>query len=208
MLIEPLSLGSTEALRGAFLDLELDVASSYYSFVYDSARQAREGQAAAFRADGCEFGPPWAWVMVDGDRLVGLYSAVAGSALRAIRLTSSMTLLRGPEATNPGTLERLRLAGRVSLKPDASDLYLSRIGVVAHARGSGFGRTLLEHVVANAKDGGLARIVLEVDPRATPAVRLYESMRFKSLGEHAVTDSASGRQYIRRWMARQVTPAG
>lgn len=56
------------------------------------------------------------------------------------------------------------------------------IGVVPGRRGAGVGRALLRALMRAAAEGGCERISLSVEP-ANPALRLYESLDFRRVGE-------------------------
>ena len=62
--------------------------------------------------------------------------------------------------------------------PDVPEL---SIGVVAHRRGEGIGRRLLEELAAEARRRGIARISLSVEPD-NPAMALYERVGFVVVG--------------------------
>jgi ribosomal protein S18 acetylase RimI-like enzyme len=51
------------------------------------------------------------------------------------------------------------------------------IGVVAEARGRGIGRRLLERLIADARERGVARLSLSVE-LDNPAMALYEHLGF------------------------------
>lgn len=201
---DPILTADLEPHIAAFLELECEIAKSYYGFVFDTRSDAQNWQATLFKSGDCEFGPPWARLMLIDGKPVGLYAAIPGADLRRIRLVSGMRWLRSQRTVDAATRERVRLAARVSMQPGADDFYLSRIGIVESMRGHGLGRWLLGRVMAAAGRAGLQRCVLEVDPENVAAVGLYRRSGFASLGQHAVTDPVSGRRYVSQWMGRAV----
>ena len=60
---------------------------------------------------------------------------------------------------------------------------IGMIGVVPKFRGKGVSRHILQAGMQHLSSVGLAEIGLEVDGNNDPAVRLYNSTGFKTLGE-------------------------
>lgn len=60
----------------------------------------------------------------------------------------------------------------------SEDAWLEDVFVNESARGRGFGRTLMEGVIARAEARGAARIQLDANRRNTAALALYESLGF------------------------------
>lgn len=55
---------------------------------------------------------------------------------------------------------------------------LAYLGITAEWRGRGFGRSMAVHAMQTLRERGAFRLVLAVDERNTPALRLYESLGF------------------------------
>ncbi len=78
----------------------------------------------------------------------------------------------------------LREAGRpvgvllMSLVHEGRAAELVYLGLAPSARGRRIGRSLLEHGMTLARQHGAERMLLAVDQRNTPALRLYASLRF------------------------------
>lgn len=70
--------------------------------------------------------------------------------------------------------------GRPTDPPDAA--YLGLLAVAPDAQGRGIGARLLDHLVADAREGDQAALVLHVLASNTAAVRLYESRGWRSIG--------------------------
>jgi mycothiol synthase len=55
---------------------------------------------------------------------------------------------------------------------------LSYLGVVPECRGSGLGRALVQRAIRKARQAGALELILAVDARNTPALRLYRAVGF------------------------------
>lgn len=73
---------------------------------------------------------------------------------------------------------------------------VAKMAVSEEVQGSGIGRRLLDHAVAQAKLLGANRLVLETNLKLTPAIRLYESTGFRHLPPERVTPSAYARANV------------
>lgn len=59
-------------------------------------------------------------------------------------------------------------------------------GVAPEFRGNGFGRRILEAGIELARQNGIQEIVLAVDVRNAPAIRLYEQLKFQQFDRRVV----------------------
>lgn len=66
----------------------------------------------------------------------------------------------------------------VGALPDAEEWDLSYLGLVPAARGVGLGRAVVGEVLRRARQAGVRRVVLAVDERNAPALRLYRAAGF------------------------------
>jgi ribosomal protein S18 acetylase RimI-like enzyme len=75
--------------------------------------------------------------------------------------------------------------------PEGDTVQLWGMWVAPEARGSGVGRSLVEAVLAWARERGAPTVLLEVTDteRARPAAALYRSLGFAPTGERAPLDS-------------------
>ncbi len=64
----------------------------------------------------------------------------------------------------------------------AGEGHITNIAVHPGCRGKGLGRLLVANMLASGEAKGCEKFTLEVRPANTPALRLYESMGFKSVG--------------------------
>ncbi len=58
---------------------------------------------------------------------------------------------------------------------------VAKMAVTPSSQGSGIGRKLLQSVIDTARSTGVRRLYLETNHTLTPAIRLYESVGFKTL---------------------------
>jgi ribosomal-protein-alanine N-acetyltransferase len=69
--------------------------------------------------------------------------------------------------------------GVFAIPPDAD---LQTIAVAPRAQGRGLGRELLDRAIAEARHRGCSQVMLEVAHDNEPAIALYASVGFESLG--------------------------
>jgi ribosomal protein S18 acetylase RimI-like enzyme len=74
----------------------------------------------------------------------------------------------------------LQLRFRHAVWTGADDANLEDLFVSAEARGSGLGRELVEAALERARERGCARILLDTNESNEAALRLYESVGFRS----------------------------
>lgn len=93
--------------------------------------------------------------------------------------------------------EDTRVVGSVGVERlDAHTAELHRLYVDSALRGRGVGRTLVETVLAWARDQGVRRLVLWSDTRFESSHRLYRRLGFAQLGERTVEgDVNDSREY-------------
>lgn len=114
-----------------------------------------------------------------------------GSTYEASRLYAEETWIGRLEKARPATdhpmfammdgeIVGLAWARIEPAETDAAHLY--QMWVDPRARGNGAGRALVEAAVAWARDGSVARMVLEVTCGDRPARRLYDAVGFEPVG--------------------------
>ena len=74
------------------------------------------------------------------------------------------------------------LVGYSVIACGAGEAHLLNLCVREEFRQRGFGRALLDHVLAQASSQGAVVVFLEVRPANTGAIRLYESAEFHQIG--------------------------
>ena len=64
---------------------------------------------------------------------------------------------------------------------EPGEFEVAKMGVTASAQGGGIGGKLLQHTVDAGRAMGATRLYLETNRILTPAIALYERVRFKHL---------------------------
>lgn len=139
-------------------------------------RAARPEDAASLVALGSAVGrEPEAWLLsTEGWRSV----TEERRYLRALR--------RHPDAAVFVADDRGAVVGRLSVArdPHSASRHVADLGLMVAAthRRRGIGRSLLEHAVLWAHEGGVRKLELHVFPWNKPAIRLYEQFGFEREG--------------------------
>lgn len=77
-----------------------------------------------------------------------------------------------------------RVVGTVGLRPlDATRVELRKMYLAPALRGQGFGRQLLEHALAAARERGFARVELETTGVLASAIALYRRAGFQPVAQ-------------------------
>ncbi len=71
-------------------------------------------------------------------------------------------------------------------QPSGEEREIAYVGVVPEARRRGHARELLLRALAETRAAGVARLVISVDERNSPAWKLYERLGFEEAGRQAV----------------------
>ncbi|HSG42577.1 MAG TPA: GNAT family N-acetyltransferase, partial [Anaerolineales bacterium] len=66
---------------------------------------------------------------------------------------------------------------------DPSLLWIDEMMIAEGHRRQGYGRAALQAIFEDAKQGGFSRVGLSTKPENVKAIRLYESLGFRSTGE-------------------------
>jgi ribosomal protein S18 acetylase RimI-like enzyme len=184
----------------ALLDLEFIASEPYTRFVFSSTGQALSVRQYLFERNLCEFSPPYGRLLRDDSgQPVGLLAMLSGAELTRCRLKATLALTRSEFLTCDLQLAaRLQLAGQTLLKVLPEDCYISRVAAAEASRGQGIGAHLLREAEDEARRRGCPRIVLEVSPASSAALRLYRRALYEQIDSREVTDPHSGRslQYL------------
>lgn len=78
--------------------------------------------------------------------------------------------------------EEGRIVGCCGIRNLAGEGEITNVAVAAGFRGRGIGRKMMEYMLKEASCHGIGDCTLEVRTGNTPAIRLYESLGFKSEG--------------------------
>ena len=102
-------------------------------------------------------------------------TSIEASVRRLLADPDAEYLLAGDPATGV-----LQLRFRHAVWTGTDDAHLEDLFVSADARGSGVGRELVEAAFERARERGCARMLLDTNESNEAALRLYESMGFRS----------------------------
>jgi len=186
-----------------FLFLEAEASKPYNNFVYDDEAQATELRRLLLEAGVCEFGPPYARLLIDDGNVAGMIACLTGPQVLQVRMKGAMVLLKAG-VLSEGLQQRLRLAVQTLIKPQPDDFYLSRIAIDAKRRGRGDGSFLIEHFQNEGRRLGCRRLTLEVNAIDEQAVRFYLKHNFSELNTLEVKDKDSGRSLVYQQMIKKL----
>jgi ribosomal protein S18 acetylase RimI-like enzyme len=146
-----------------------------------------------------------AMLALEENQPVGGVIALNGAELAACRRHDALAAVAAtPSGRRSSLLSRLRLGRGLLPEPLSDDLYLSRMGVVEHARGRGYGKAILLAHLQHGIRQGFRRFSLDVYSGNTPAIGLYRSVGFRPERRRHV--EVAGMSYVR--MAMDVPPEG
>lgn len=77
--------------------------------------------------------------------------------------------------------------------------FIDSLGVYREFRGTGIGRKLFSHAMDQGKDKGVGRAMLVCEDTNLPAVALYASSGFKTVGERPYIDFGNNRK-ANKWL--------
>ncbi len=175
-----------------YLALAAEASAPYTFFVYDDFVQAERVQRLLFARGTGDLCPRFASILHEGDRASGILVAMTGSELQAVRLGAALALQKAALLTD-GARRRLTTAASILLRPEPTDFYLSRIAVAPKCRGQGFGHMLLSYFEAEGRQRGASRLLLEVSPSHSDAIKMYTNAGFMDIGGGDVDDPETGR---------------
>lgn len=135
-------------------------------------------------------------VLPGGRQPVGGFIAVSGAALQRCRRSDALAAaLAVPARQRPALIWRFSVG--LQLFPDvpADALYLSRIGVLPHARRQGAGKAIVQHYVELGRRDGFRRFTLDVWSGNVAARALYGSLGFRPSSENHAAEA--GMTYVR-----------
>jgi ribosomal protein S18 acetylase RimI-like enzyme len=131
--------------------------------------------------------------MVDGEA-AGILTVLAPPVLRKRRLGAALAAARDPRwAADAAVRRRLQLIGGTLHRVADDEAYLARIAVGDRVAGRGLGRWLLAEAVAEARQLGLARLVLDVSDDNARAIEFYRRAGFDEIGHRTADDPDTGR---------------
>jgi ribosomal protein S18 acetylase RimI-like enzyme len=144
-------------------------------------------------------------VLVEDAQPVGGFIALPGAELAQCRREDALAVVAATASERRRALA-LRLKQGRALFPEVKvdDLYLSRMGVLAEARGRGYGRATVQEFLRQGRQRGFRRFTLDVWAGNAAAVRLYRSVGFRTESERHVGDP--GLTYVRMALESTTRP--
>jgi ribosomal protein S18 acetylase RimI-like enzyme len=198
--------GEIGPYASAFLELEGEASDPYNSFVYENKAQAIEIRRFLFESSLCEFSPPYARILLEDGRVLGMLACLTGNDLLRVRLKGALALSKAGVFTQSSALQqRMHLAGQTLIKPLAGDYYLSRIAVARAERGRGIGGFLMEQFEFKGRNLGCWRLTLEVAAHDEQAVGFYVQQGFSKMDLQRAFDTQTGRLLEYLQMAKLLT---
>jgi ribosomal protein S18 acetylase RimI-like enzyme len=161
------------------------------------------GRAAAVRALERWMSRPSSEVFIGravlllvGTRPVGGFIALHGEELARCRMQDALAAVAAtPPEQRSALISRLKAGHSLFEDVSPDELYLSRMGVLAAARGRGYGRAIVLEHLQDGMQRGFRRFSLDVWAGNTAAIRLYESVGFHR--EARYRSDAGGMTYLR-----------
>lgn len=164
-----------------------EAGNPYYDWFFGGAEQAREAVEALYASPASEVSATRVTLLLEDERLRGLYVALPGEELAECRLADTLLLVaRDSGATRAELRRRIELARGLFADVLPADCYLSKIGVVRASRGQGLGGTILDRVIAEARERGHSRVRLDVSAGNERALALYAARGFAIVRERRV----------------------
>jgi putative acetyltransferase len=88
------------------------------------------------------------------------------------------------------------VVGTVAAVPrDGGVCEMKRLYLLPEYRGQGRGRSLMEHVLARAREAGYREVIAWSDVRLETAHRVYARLGFAHIGERVIDDIDQSREY-------------
>jgi ribosomal protein S18 acetylase RimI-like enzyme len=118
-------------------------------------------------------------VVVDEARPVGGLIALTGAELARCRMQDAVAAAAAAAPEGRASLvARLSVGRKLFGDVLLDDFYLSRMGVLPHARRCGYGKAMVREYLRQGMERGLGRFVLDVSSGNDAAIQLYRSVGF------------------------------
>jgi GNAT superfamily N-acetyltransferase len=151
-----------------------DASSPYFPWLLGGEDATRRLIRTQLAQPVSEFSAEATHVLLDDDRCVGGFVALSGSAVARARRADLLAIVAGAEADTRATVAKQLEASRDMFLPvPAECFYLSRIGVLEHARRRGYGSLLLERYLLVGSRNGFHRFRLDVSDDNEVAIALF-----------------------------------
>jgi GNAT superfamily N-acetyltransferase len=159
-----------------------DASSPYFPWLLGGEEATRRLVRTQLPQPVSEFSAEATYVLLEDDRCIGGFVALAGSAVARARRADLLAIVAGARAAARAAVAKRLEASRNMFLPVPSEcFYLSRIGVLEHARGRGFGSLLLEEYLLVGSRNGFHRFRLDVSGDNAVATALFERHGFSPI---------------------------
>ena len=160
---------------------------AYFSALLGSPESALRALEAFIRQPDSEFSALRTTLALVQGTAVGMAIAIPGGELARRRLNDTLFLIRTcPPARRQALRDLLTAHGSALLPVEPKDYYLRALAVDPAHRSQGYGRSLLERVIAAGAQRGFHRYRLDVNEDNQAALNLYKGLGFKVVHESDV----------------------
>lgn len=159
-------------------------APHYFNALFGDAETALRSLESWTRRSNSEFSGLCAALALEAGSYAGVFIALPGAEVPKRRLSDTLELLKGCKPERRRALKDFLSAFADVLMPvGETDCYLRTLAVDAEHRSRGYGRRLLEQMIAQGSRAGFHRFRLDVDAHNLPALQLYQSSGFRIIHE-------------------------
>lgn len=154
-------------------------------FIFASDLEAEKALRKLLRRPDGQFGYRYTTVMRAAGEVVGVVLGYDRRQFEQSELPGAINMLRAaPLRRLPHLVTTVNRALSDYVPPPSEDaFYINNIAVDANARGQGYGRRLLDHLVEDCRRRGLRAIELDVTHINEAAIRFYERYGFVVVSE-------------------------
>lgn len=158
-----------------------EAGNPFFDWFFAGPEPARAALEGMLQRDSSEVAASRVIVLLDGERLAGMYVALDGAELSRARKADTLALLgeAGSPESRSTLLARMAKARELFAPVAADEYYLSKIGVAPDLRRKGYGRALFEEYVSAGRAAGFTRFRLDVSADNEAAIALYRSAGFR-----------------------------
>lgn len=177
-----------------YLAMERQVSAPYRAFVFDDAVQAEAVSRCLFDSGACEYGPPFAHLLLNDGKISGMMALLTGREVKDVRLRGAIVLGRsGILRSVAHVQQRIKLAAQTLMKLAPDDYYISRFAVLPYQRGQHASSALLERAQSEGVGKGCRRLTAEIHVGNMVARNCCRRFRFEDVQTSRAHDPVSGR---------------
>lgn len=186
-------LSGRERFTEAVVTLARAAGNPYCDWFFGTPWRARAALRAWLDRPSSELAADGVTVLLDHDRVIGMFIALGGGELVLRRKADALAAAAAAGEERRAVLERLAASRELFAPVSADEFYISRVAVTPDLRGRGLGRRLMSECLAAGRAAGYDRFCLDVSAGNEPAVRLYRSLGFRVEADRR----AAGMRYLR-----------